>query len=85
LEVKNHDVRLKLSLEFIKEEVESYYEKDKFHLFQDFIHISNLIIPFSIIFRKDVPLDIYSGNELIPFEEKDPIFKQILKNEFVVS
>ena len=48
------------------------------------LDISNLIIPFSIIFKKDCPPDIYCGEEEIPFEEKDSEFKQILISEFLI-
>ena len=68
-----------MSSESIKERLLDSYETGKF---QDFLPISNLIIPFSVIFRKRVALDIYSGKESIPFEERDSNFKQILKNEF---
>jgi len=44
--------------------------------------ISEIIIPFSKICRKTVKLDIYSGNERIPFNERDHEFKMILKQEF---
>ncbi|MHA2390428.1 MAG: hypothetical protein ACXAEX_00525 [Promethearchaeota archaeon] len=45
--------------------------------------ISRLIIPFSIAFKKFSPPDIYDGEELIPFEEKDLEFKEILIHEFL--
>ena len=78
MELKLYDVRSKLSLEVIKRELKPIHKYE----FQDFTHISSFIIPFSIFFRKKASLDIYSGNELIPFEERNPIFKEIFKNEF---
>jgi hypothetical protein len=71
-----------LSSKGIKEKLLDSYETGKF---QDFLPISNLIIPFSVIFRKTVALDIYTGNESVPFEERDSNFKQILKNEFDIA
>ena len=50
---------------------------------EDLSNISNLIIPFSILFKKEAPSDIYSGEETIPFEERNPEFKQILISEFL--
>ncbi|MFX1327686.1 MAG: hypothetical protein ACFE91_06010 [Promethearchaeota archaeon] len=47
------------------------------------LDISNLIIPFSVLFMKESPPDIYCGEEEIPFEEKDSKFKQILISEFL--
>ncbi|MFX0000815.1 MAG: hypothetical protein ACFE9Q_14195 [Candidatus Hodarchaeota archaeon] len=54
-------------------------------VYEDLSNISNLIIPFSIIFKSDTPSDIYSGEERIPFEEKNPEFKQILISEFLMD
>ena len=50
---------------------------------KDFLNISNLIIPFSIIFRNNSPPDIYSGEESITFKESDSKFQQILMSEFL--
>ena len=50
---------------------------------EELLNISNLIIPFSIIFKKNFPPDIYSGEEIIPFEERNPKFRQILIYEFL--
>ncbi len=49
----------------------------------DFLNISNLIIPFSLIFRKNSLPDIYSGEECITFEERDSKFQKILISEFL--
>lgn len=49
----------------------------------NFPDISNLIIPFSVAFKKFTPPDIYNGKEMIPFKEKDLEFKQILIHEFL--
>ncbi|KKN52278.1 hypothetical protein LCGC14_0614410 [marine sediment metagenome] len=45
-------------------------------------NISKAVIPFSKIFKSPKPVDIYSGNESIPFKERDPNFKLILRHEF---
>lgn len=50
---------------------------------EDYINISSVIIPFQIIFREGNPPDIYTGEEPIPFEEKDLEFKRILIYEFL--
>ncbi|MFX1313873.1 MAG: hypothetical protein ACFFHD_14885 [Promethearchaeota archaeon] len=49
----------------------------------NFSDISNLIIPFPDAFKKMTPPDIYSGEEIIPFQEKKYEFKQILIHEFL--
>jgi hypothetical protein len=46
------------------------------------IDYSRIVIPFSQIFKSYKPRDIYSGNENIPFKERDVEFKMILGNEF---
>jgi len=44
--------------------------------------ISSIIIPFSKVFKIKKKLDIYSGNEKIPFKERDPEYKLIFRQEF---
>ena len=46
------------------------------------INISKAIIPFSKIIGSSKPIDVYSGNEIIPFKERDPEYKMILRQEF---
>ena len=46
------------------------------------IDISQLVIPFSRVFKSFKRRDIYSGNEDIPFKEREPEFKMILRQEF---
>ena len=60
--------------------IEQEQEKEKFEVFPD---ISRVIIPFSVAFEKFDPPDIYNGEELIPFNEKDLKFKEILIQEFL--
>jgi len=52
---------------------------------EKFPDISSLIIPFSVAFKKFNPPDIYNGEEIIPFDEKDLLFKEILINEFLTD
>ena len=49
----------------------------------DDFDLSEIAIPFSDIFQKNKPSDIYDGEESIPFDERDPEFKEILKKEFL--
>ena len=65
---------LEKKIQFIENEIE---------VSKDYLNISKLIIPFSIIFRNKSPPDIYSGEEAISFKEKDSIFRQILIYEFL--
>lgn len=44
--------------------------------------ILQLIIPFSQIFKTYKLIDVYSGNQTIPFNERDPEYKLILRQEF---
>ena len=43
----------------------------------------NVFVPFSDFFHKIEILDIYSGVENIPFEERAPEYKKILQSEFL--
>lgn len=75
-------MRLKLSLELISKGTKNIEKRKQVNTPEEFIDISTLVIPFSTIFEKLTPLDIYIGNEIIPFEKKDPEFKLILIYEF---
>ena len=44
--------------------------------------ISKIVIPFSRLFSKYESSDIYSGAEKIPFKERNPEYKMILRQEF---
>lgn len=44
-------------------------------------HIKNVVIPFSLFFRKPQKF-IYSGQEEILFKNRHPLYKSILLNEF---
>ena len=43
---------------------------------------SRFIIPFLTVFPDSHPGDIYTGEESIPFEKRDPLYKSILRKEF---
>jgi hypothetical protein len=49
---------------------------------KDLINFSKIVIPFSKAFKSNKQIDIYSGQEKIPFNERDPDYKMILKQEF---
>lgn len=69
-----------MTLEIIEKEAPLLKEKI-FH--EDHFNYSNIVIPFSDLFYKIELLDIYSGAENIPFEERDSEYKKILLNEFL--
>ncbi|MHA1235821.1 MAG: hypothetical protein ACTSQL_12155 [Promethearchaeota archaeon] len=49
----------------------------------DFYDLSCAVIPFSDVFQKYPRLDVYTGMENIPFEERDLEYKKILRTEFL--
>lgn len=49
----------------------------------DFFDLSCAIIPFSDLFQKRPLLDLYTGRENIPFEERDLEYKKFLLTEFL--
>ncbi|MFX0058669.1 MAG: hypothetical protein ACFE85_16015 [Candidatus Hodarchaeota archaeon] len=55
--------------------------QDKFHSFP--FDVSGYVIRFSSLIRKNLPSDIYTGNEKIPFKDKHPEFRKILIHEFL--
>ncbi len=48
-----------------------------------FFDLSQAIISISNFFQKWPRLDLYTGMENIPFEERDPNYKKILLSEFL--
>ena len=46
------------------------------------LNLSKTVISFSIFFKKSTLEDIYTGDEKIPFSERDQEYKAILKEEF---
>ncbi|MFX0043885.1 MAG: hypothetical protein ACFE8L_13315 [Candidatus Hodarchaeota archaeon] len=71
-----------MSLELINKGINNIEKNKHVNTPNEFIDISTLATPFSSIFEKSSPSDIYTGNEIIPFEKKDPEFKLILIYEF---
>ncbi|MBY9010596.1 MAG: hypothetical protein KGD74_12085 [Candidatus Lokiarchaeota archaeon] len=70
-------------LEIIEKELPILTEKTNPYLFDDDFDYSNAIIPFSDFFHRIELLDVYSGNEKIPFKERDSEYKKILLTEFL--
>ncbi|MFX0011022.1 MAG: hypothetical protein ACFE9R_11955 [Candidatus Hermodarchaeota archaeon] len=68
-----------MSLEIIEKESQILDEK----LIDDEFDYSGLITSFSDFFRKIELFDIYTGEEPIPFKERDPEYKKILRTEFL--
>jgi hypothetical protein len=71
-----------MSLDLISNGISSIEKRKQVNTPEEFIDISTLVIPFSTIIEKIFPPDIYTGNEIIPFEKKDPEFKLMLIYEF---
>jgi hypothetical protein len=68
-----------MSLEIIEKKSQILDEK----LIDDEFDYSELITSFSDFFRKVELLDIYTGEEHIPFEERAPEYKELLRIEFL--
>ena len=49
----------------------------------DFYDLTCAVIPFSVLIQKLPCLDVYTGMENIPFEERDLEYKKILLTEFL--
>ena len=73
----------KLSLRIIEKKIEEL--EPEMEIVEDFPDISRLIIPFSVAFKSFGPPDIYTGEEIIPFEEKEIEYKEILVHEFLTE
>lgn len=58
--------------------------KPELKIFEDEKKVMNLSIPFSIMFKKNQTPDIYNGEEIISFDNRDLEFKEILMNEFLI-
>ena len=72
-----------MSIKIIDKKIKIINNDEDSEIIEKFPDISNLIIPFSVAFKKFTPPDIYNGEEIIPFKEKDLEFKQILIHEFL--
>jgi len=71
-----------MGLEIINSKIQII--SNEINVFEESLDVSNLIIPFSIIFKKVTPPDIYTGKEMIPFKERILEFQQILMSEFLM-
>lgn len=58
--------------------------KPELEIFGHAHKVMNLSIPFSIMFKKNNTPDIYDGEEIISFDNRDIEFKEILMNEFLI-
>ncbi|MHA2287146.1 MAG: hypothetical protein ACXABG_00040 [Promethearchaeota archaeon] len=63
-----------------------YTSKSKHQDYSYFLDsdLSDIIISFEEMFYQFKAIDIYSGNENIPFLERDEEFKKILLSEFTM-
>jgi len=73
----------KLSLKILDKKMVDVDQE--FEVVEKFPDISRLVVPFSIAFKKLNPPDIYKGEELIPFVERDLEFKEIFIQEFLTE
>lgn len=46
------------------------------------IILSKIVVPFSNFEKVSSAPDLYSGNEIIPFEARDPLYKSAMRQEF---
>ena len=70
-----------MGLEVLDKKIQ--FVQNEIEVSKDYLNISKLIIPFSIIFRNESQPDIYSGEEDITFKERDSKFQQIVIHEFL--
>ncbi|MGB5910057.1 MAG: hypothetical protein WBH31_02570 [Promethearchaeia archaeon] len=66
----------------IKDKIEKSIESSEKFLQSKDIRPHFGLITFSEFFRKSKSKDIYYGNEKIPFRNRHPIFKSLLRIEF---
>ena len=83
LKLKKMSKGFKLSLKVLSKKMVDV--EQEFEVVEIFPDISRLVVPFSVAFKKFNPPDIYNGEELIPFDEKDLDFKEILIHEFLTE
>jgi len=65
-----------------EEDYSVFNDSEKIHS-EHLFDISSIIIPFSTFIKKELPSDIYSENDRIPFKNRDPEFKMIIIQEFL--
>jgi hypothetical protein len=69
-----------MSIDIIEKEPE--FQEEKFEK-EDDLDYSAMILSFSDFFHKIELLDIYTGEENIPFEEMESEYKEMLEAEFL--
>jgi hypothetical protein len=69
-------IKLSLNSTLVKSHALFEFEVNLFEL-------SHAFTPYSQFFKINEIKDIYSGDEDIPFESKDPEFQNILRKEFL--
>jgi len=73
----------KLSFNTVKVEHELFDENIIFDLEVEEFDFTNAFTSYSDFFKKTSSIDIYSGEEEIPFDNRDPEFKKFLLCEFL--
>ncbi|MFX1379918.1 MAG: hypothetical protein ACFFA4_12585 [Promethearchaeota archaeon] len=48
-------------------------------------NLAEIVIPFSEFGESKKDQDLYEGTEKMPFSERDPQYKEILKDEFALG
>ena len=71
-----------MSLETVKEKDRNLSKELNINFVETKTSFIKLIIPFSRFMKHLHSEDIYTGDESIPFENRDPLFKSILRKEF---
>jgi len=70
-------------MEMISRKLHEFHDENFYkELSEDHFNVSEIVIPFSRLFKNYRSSDIYSGREKIPFKERDPEYKMILRQEF---
>jgi len=68
----------------ITEDVIKIYQKSIIQFEENlFPDISGAVMPFSDVKKFEAPQYIYNGDEEIPFNERDPEYQRIFKEEFL--
>lgn len=69
-----------MSIEIIEKEPPILKERNNV---DEYFKNLDVVIPFSDFFHKIELLDIYSGDENIPFSERAPEYRKLLEAEFL--
>ncbi len=71
-----------MSLETVKEKNQTLSVKADRILIESRFIINQVSIPLSRLIKNQRTVDIYTGEEKIPFDKRDPLYKTILRKEF---